>query len=271
MNTTALWLAAGLLAGPSPQDAPKQAPASAQQTPEARIEALKQRFGEEQQRWYEELRAAQGDPEARAKVLERQPDGAAYAREYRAIALEAAGTPAAAKAWMEALRLALRASDKELPSEALTALLENHLDDPAVDGLATEVSAAAWQLGAERSEELLRELRAKGARPALKAAATFHLGTTLIESPGAGGEAERKVRAGEGRELLDEVLSTYASQPHPWGGTFGEKAEAWIFQLERLQPGMVAPDIEGTDLQGQPMRLADFRGQVVLLDFWGNW
>ncbi len=35
--------------------------------------------------------------------------------------------------------------------------------------------------------------------------------------------------------------------------------------------GMPAPEIVGQDIDGRPMRLSDFRGQAVLLDFWGNW
>jgi cytochrome oxidase Cu insertion factor (SCO1/SenC/PrrC family) len=35
--------------------------------------------------------------------------------------------------------------------------------------------------------------------------------------------------------------------------------------------GQVAPEIEGQDLDGQPFKLSDYRGKVVLLDFWGNW
>ena len=35
--------------------------------------------------------------------------------------------------------------------------------------------------------------------------------------------------------------------------------------------GTLAPEITGEDIDGQPMKLSDFRGQVVLLDFWGNW
>jgi cytochrome oxidase Cu insertion factor (SCO1/SenC/PrrC family) len=35
--------------------------------------------------------------------------------------------------------------------------------------------------------------------------------------------------------------------------------------------GQVAPDIEGDDLDGVPFKLSDYRGKVVVLDFWGNW
>jgi hypothetical protein len=35
--------------------------------------------------------------------------------------------------------------------------------------------------------------------------------------------------------------------------------------------GQVAPEIEGVDLGGVPFKLSDYRGKVVVLDFWGNW
>ena len=38
-----------------------------------------------------------------------------------------------------------------------------------------------------------------------------------------------------------------------------------------LRPGSRVPDFGYTDVDGQPRRLSDLRGKVVLLDFWGTW
>src|SRR5581483_7645922 len=35
--------------------------------------------------------------------------------------------------------------------------------------------------------------------------------------------------------------------------------------------GKPAPEIDATDLDGTPVHLRDFRGKVVVLDFWGYW
>jgi len=35
--------------------------------------------------------------------------------------------------------------------------------------------------------------------------------------------------------------------------------------------GNLAPDVVGEDIDGKPIRLSDYRGKVVLLDFWGTW
>jgi peroxiredoxin len=38
-----------------------------------------------------------------------------------------------------------------------------------------------------------------------------------------------------------------------------------------LKIGDLAPEIDGTDLDGKPMKLSDFRDKVVVLEFWGDW
>jgi hypothetical protein len=40
---------------------------------------------------------------------------------------------------------------------------------------------------------------------------------------------------------------------------------------ERLAIGKEAPEIIGKDVDGKEMKLSDYRGKVVVLDFWGDW
>ncbi len=40
---------------------------------------------------------------------------------------------------------------------------------------------------------------------------------------------------------------------------------------EELAIGREAPEIEGNDVDGVPFKLSDYRGKIVVLDFWGNW
>lgn len=35
--------------------------------------------------------------------------------------------------------------------------------------------------------------------------------------------------------------------------------------------GQSAPEISGKDLDGVAFKLSDYRGKVVMLDFWGDW
>lgn len=38
-----------------------------------------------------------------------------------------------------------------------------------------------------------------------------------------------------------------------------------------LEIGKVAPEIQGKDVDGKSFKLSDYRGKVVVLDFWGDW
>lgn len=40
---------------------------------------------------------------------------------------------------------------------------------------------------------------------------------------------------------------------------------------DALEIGKVAPDIEGVDIDGVRFNLSDYRGKVVVIDFWGDW
>ncbi len=51
----------------------------------------------------------------------------------------------------------------------------------------------------------------------------------------------------------------------------GDLAGRELFEIRRLRPGQPAPEIAGEDLDGKAFKLSDYRGKVVLLDFWGHW
>ncbi len=72
--------------------------------------------------------------------------------------------------------------------------------------------------------------------------------------------------------LLDELESdTYSAIPYGGGSTLGKEAASFRFILENLSVGSVAMEISGPDMDGEEFQLSDYRGKVVLLDFWGDW
>jgi hypothetical protein len=80
----------------------------------------------------------------------------------------------------------------------------------------------------------------------------------------------------EADELLERVVKDkdYAAIAIRRGITdekLGDIADRELFELRHLQPGKPAPEIEGEDIDGKRMKLSDYRGKVVLLDFWGHW
>jgi RNA polymerase sigma factor (sigma-70 family) len=111
----------------------------------------------------------------------------------------------------------------------------------------------------------------------------------------------------EAEELYEEVIRDYGDVPYTtrqhrelealmrepepkWGGkpltaeerkeieqrlarkkTLAEIAEDRLDAIHNLVIGKPAPEINGVDFNGKPLKLSDYRGKVVALVFWGSW
>jgi hypothetical protein len=82
---------------------------------------------------------------------------------------------------------------------------------------------------------------------------------------------DRSKAAREAEVLLVQATRDYGDVKLPDGVTVAEKAEPELFGLRHLSVGKVAPDIEGVDQDGVNFKLSDYRGKVVLLDFWSEY
>jgi peroxiredoxin len=80
----------------------------------------------------------------------------------------------------------------------------------------------------------------------------------------------------ESAQLFQRIVDNYSDVPitvmtlyfHPDAKTLGQQATRSLHILEHLVAGAPAPDAKGSDLDGKPLRLTDYRGKVVLLSFW---
>jgi len=72
--------------------------------------------------------------------------------------------------------------------------------------------------------------------------------------------------------LLQELIDDYGDVAlnHT---TYGVMADALLYPHDPadLEIGMPAPEIVGVTADGEEIRLSDFRGRVVVIDFWGDW
>jgi hypothetical protein len=84
-------------------------------------------------------------------------------------------------------------------------------------------------------------------------------------------ELQRQDRAAAVQEIeatFERAAEKYGDVRLPGGDTVAERAKAELFGLRNLRVGKVAPDIDGEDQDGKRFKLSDYRGKVVLLDFW---
>jgi hypothetical protein len=80
----------------------------------------------------------------------------------------------------------------------------------------------------------------------------------------------RDVESGEIVALYRKVVEEYPDVK-VMDRAIGKICGGELFALENLAVGKVAPDIEGEDMDGVSFKLSDYRGKVVMLDFWGDW
>jgi hypothetical protein len=70
--------------------------------------------------------------------------------------------------------------------------------------------------------------------------------------------------------VFEQAARRYGDVTLPGGETVAERAKAELFEIRHLSVGKEAPDIDGEDQDGKRFKLSDYRGKVVLLDFWSR-
>jgi hypothetical protein len=123
----------------------------------------------------------------------------------------------------------------------------------------------------EVSEALLRKLLKTDARREVQGLASLTLAQKLkrrLDMTPSGGEATASQVRAESEELLRRASDRFDDVKLAAGGTVGDKARLELDDILHLSVGKMAPEIEGQDQDGKKFRLSDYRGKVVLLDFW---
>jgi hypothetical protein len=185
----------------------------------------------------------------------------AYVELFEEAAAERAGTDGAIT-FLEWIVKYDAPDDAGLPaacSNALTTLLTQHADSKAFRSTIDNAGFLAYEIPKVRVLAILSRVIEHN-DPELKPGAYFSRGVAAL--------IRRDATESEKERAKKDLLAAQELVPD---SPLSKSAGNYIFELEHLQIGQVAPDIEGVDLDGVPFKLSDYRGKVVFLDFWGDW
>ncbi|MCB9889188.1 MAG: redoxin domain-containing protein [Planctomycetes bacterium] len=255
-----------------------------------RVQALQQEFTAANKAWMQEYREA--SKEERTKLFQTRPQPAKWFDKFHAVITNDPKSEAAAEAaiWI----VSNRAATGPNLDKTIGVLLTNHIERPSLD----RVCQVLARVPSPSAVKLLETAMKSSPHVKVKGVACFSLAESLRYQSGTartlktakedviknyttyyGREAVDILRsadpaklAARAETLYEKVQSTpeFAKLSH-YRGTLGAAAKSNLFELRSLSIGKTAPDIVGEDVDGNPMKLSDYRGKVVVLDFWGDW
>jgi len=209
-----------------------------------------------QRRAYTQAKKAQ----ERSKILRNNP-----AKEFSAKFLELAQEHPETDTGLKAMVWLVRnGRANPLASRSAVRLIEkHHVASPGIGAVISSVGRSG-----ANSDSLLRAVMEKNPSKNVKGLACFTLARSMMM---------RNRRAKADSPQLKEVLALMKRVQDEFGDirygrkTLGAYAESTVFELTRLQIGMDVPDIAGNDIDDAEFKLSEYRGKVVVLDFWGDW
>jgi hypothetical protein len=208
-------------------------------------ERLAKAFEADRQQFFKTYNAAKTDEE-RNKL--KFPDREKYATEMLALARESPKDPAAIDPLLWVIQMDRQGSP--LRTKALDLIKENHLQSQRLEDICET-------FGSEEDNStagFLADVVARSPHQSVKGAAALALGQIHVQE-----------NPKEAEKFFNLVVNQY--------GTAEQKqaAKGELFAMQNLAIGKVAPEIDGEDVDGKKFKLSDYRGKVVVLDFWGDW
>jgi hypothetical protein len=288
----ALWTLAGIPVVRSSDD-PKRGQAQSKKTPKEQFQEVLDAYQEAQKSFSEAYSKAKTDEERSKIISEKYPKAEEYARRFLAIADAAPDDPAAVDALIWHIQLG-RGGDT---SKAMRRLAEKHAADPR---LARVVPTIAFS-NSSAGEALLRAVIEKNRDRAARGNATIALAkflknrSDLITALEGNDQQKRRIeeyltsqegydkaalaqlKSTDSAALAKEIESLFEKVVKDFGDvstgrdTLGKQAANELNEIRNLGVGRPCPEIAGEDIDGKAFKLSDYRGKVVVVDFWGDW
>jgi len=237
-------------------------PAATQQDPEAAYQDLVKSLNKAISDWRAEAQAAakkaqeEGTP---LPAIVSNPPTKEFITRAQELADERAGKDAA----VPFLGFICKYANKEVNAvkKAVQTLASDHATSPAIGKVIPFLAGPAQRFGVVKDAVygLLDEVAEKHPDADCKAQALLTRGTLRLQT----------AQTDEQRKAAEEDLRKVATVAKDQDLT--TEAKDQLFEIEHLQVGCTAPDIVAKDTDGVAFKLSDYRGKVVLIDFWGFW
>ena len=195
------------------------------------------------------------DQERQKVYTDSYPDRAPYMARCMVLAKQHPHTTSAAKALVWILH---SFRDDDVTHEALETLRTDYLDSE----LLALPCAFYGNFHLRAADALLRDLAAKSPHRSVRGTASISIARRAVDDP--------KGYPPEAEKLLAQAAAEYGDVK-VWDRTVKEIAEGELLRMHAIGVGKPAPEIAGADADGHPFKLSDYRGKVVMLDFWGRW
>lgn len=223
---------------------------SATRVQDGGIDALSKAFDNEVKAWKKSIKATK-DVSARA-ALRKQNPAKAYWPRFEALSKKGEGK---ALLWMAGNAKDAGISRDDLPAtkqRLYKALVDQHNAAAWFDDVITSIAGEKDRyLPLEKREMLLASVTSNGAAPIdARAHSASALGRLLMAS-------DDPAIAARGKQILASIPTQFPESK--WATMTG------------LEPGDLAPDFSGKTIDGHEFKLSDYRGKVVLVDFYGFW
>ena len=155
-------------------------------------------------------------------------------------------------------------------TKAAEAIRTHHLEKPYVH----EKNALLMLASGKDGEELVQLVEAKNPNPVSKAVAAFAIGSMAKDRLGQAKSDDKKAELLKSAEAAFGRVAKYDDGKSKEIKQYVAQAAgalAGLKNIDALKVGKPVPDIDGVDLDGKAFKLSDYKGKVVLLDYWAFW
>jgi hypothetical protein len=261
-------------------------------TPRQRYQALFEEHQKAMQQFMDVYQKAKTDDERRKLVQEKYPQPQSYARRFFEIAESAPQDEAAVDALIWIVQHARGAPED---NRAIDRLAASYAEDSRLG----EVAARLVYSESPSAEKLIRAILQKNPSREVKGRACLALAQKLkqqaetvralktdpnaaqryeayYKNQGLGPEftalrqKDPDALTKEAEAMFERAAHEFADVSH-FRGTIGKSAQAELNEIRNLGIGKPAPEIAGEDIDGKSFKLSEYKGKVVVVDFWGDW